>query len=231
VTRATQSLLLTLTGVVLLRMAIGDTYLNYVNAWMKWPLIGSGALLVVLGLAEVFRGEAPRSAEDEPESAHVPRAAWLIFAPSLVFFLIAPPALGAAFADRAQPASVSVDADEAGSLPALPATDPAPLLLDELMMRAWFDDGATLADRDIEITGFVSHDKGGWYVTRFMMSCCAADAYVMRVRASGADAPPDDQWVRVVGRHVAGTGSEGESDPEVVVGSLDLIETPRNPYE
>ena len=229
-TRATQSLLLGLTGVVLLRMSVGDTYLNYVNDWMKWPLVTCGALLLLLGVLDLGTTDHAEGPDHESGS-YVPRAAWLLFAPSLVFFLIAPPALGADFAARAQTASVPVEDTTEGSLPPLPASDPAPLLLDEVMMRAYFDDGATLADRRLELTGFVSHDSAGWYVTRFAMSCCAADAYVMRVAVTGADGPADDRWVRVVGTHVAGTGDGGSTAPEIIAETVELIEAPRNQYQ
>lgn len=237
VTRATQTLLLTVTGVVLLRMSIGDTYLNYVNAWMRWPLIASGALLIGLGLLELWRADDAHDGEHDGEHAadhdsgsHVPRAAWLLFAPSLVFFLVAPPALGAYFAERAETVAVTEPDVGDGGLPALPDTDPVPLAIDEVLMRAFFDDGATMAERRIEVTGFVSHDDSGWYVTQFSMNCCAADAFVMRVRASGADAPPDDQWVTVVGTHVAGTGMDGEGDPEITVESVTETAAPKNQY-
>lgn len=229
VTRETQTLLLTVTGVVLVRMASGDTYLNYVNAWMRWPLIVCGLLLVLLGLAEMWKGDDSGQHDDEDsESSHVPRAAWLLFAPSLVFFLIAPPALGAHFAERAQTVALPAEQSLELSLPPLPSTDPVPVLMDDLMMRAAY--GETLADRRLEITGFVSHDASGWYVTQFSMNCCAADAFVMMVRAIGAEPPPDDQWVRVVGSHVAGTGNEGRTVPEMTVESLELIDAPKNQY-
>jgi uncharacterized repeat protein (TIGR03943 family) len=230
VTRATQSLLLALTGVVLIRMSAGDTYLSYVNEWMKWPLVTCGAMLLLLGVLDLGTPHDAGAPGIEPGS-HVPRAAWLLFAPSLVFFLIAPPALGADFAARAQTASVPVGDDTEGDLPPLPGPDPVPVLLDDVMMRAYLDDGATLADRRLELTGFVSHDSSGWYVTRYAMSCCAADVSVMRVGVIGADAPADDQWVRVVGTHVAGTGDEGTTVPEITAEAVELIEAPRNQYQ
>jgi uncharacterized repeat protein (TIGR03943 family) len=229
VTRATQTVLLTVTGVVLIRMAAGGTYLNYVNAWMRWPLIACGVLLVLLGVLELLKREETEHVDDD-ESSHVPHAAWLLFAPSLVFFLIAPPALGAHFAERAQTVSVPTEASTEVDLPPLPSTDPAPLVMDELMMRAAYDEGETLAGRRLEITGFVSSNRTGWFVNQFSMNCCAADAAVMRIEATGADAPPDDQWVRLVGTHVAGTGNEGRTTPEIVVESIELIEAPDNQY-
>lgn len=232
VTRATQTLLLTVTGAVLVRMAIGDTYLRYVNSWMRWPLVACGVLLVLLALVDMWRDETkPDPTPDgEPESSHVPRAAWLLFVPSLVFFLIAPPALGAHFAERAQTAVVPSKPSSGVTLPALPTTDPVPVLLDEVIMRAAYD-GETLADRRLEITGFVSRDRSGeWFVTQFGMNCCAADATVMKVKATGIEAPADDQWVKVTGHYVAGTGSGGATPPEVAVEDLELIDAPTNQY-
>lgn len=229
-TRATQNLLLTVTGVVLIRMAAGDTYLNYVNPWMRWPLIACGVLLVLLGLVEVLKVDDPGQHDNDPDSSHVPHAAWLLFAPSLVFFLIAPPALGAHFAERATTAPVPVDEGSEVSLPPLQSTDPVPVVMDELLLRAAYGDGETLADRRLEITGFVSRNRSGWYVTQFSINCCAADASVMRVLASGAEPPPDDQWVRVIGTHVTGTGDEGRAAPEITVESLELIAAPKNQY-
>lgn len=226
VTRATQTLLLAITGAVLIRMASGDAYLRYVNSWMRWPLIACGALLVLLALVDVWRQD-----DGEEHDSHVPRAAWLLFVPSLVFFLIAPPALGAHFAERAQTAPVALEPADEVFLPELPDTDPAPVLLDDLIIRAAYDDGATLADRRLTFSGFVSRGGSGrWFVTRFGMNCCAADATVMRVAATGVEPPADDQWVQVVARHVAGTGDGGTTEPEVVIEELELIEPPKNQY-
>ena len=227
-TRATQTLLLAVTGAVLVRMAAGDAYLRYVSSWMRWPLIACGVLLIVLALADLWREQGSQGDEHD---AHVPRAAWLLFAPSLVFFLVAPPALGAHFAERAQNAVVPIKEASEVSLPPLPEVDPVPLTLDDVMFRAAYDDGATLADRRLELTGFISRDKSGtWYVTQFGINCCAADATVMRVAASGVEPPPDDQWVRVIATHVPGTGDGGVDLPEVTVEALEPIEAPKNQY-
>ena len=231
-TRGTQSFLLSITGAVLIRIAAGDAYLRYVNDWMRWPLIACGVLLIALALGDLLPTHDEAHGDEEPEAPHVPRAAWLLFVPSLVIFLIAPPALGAHFAERAQTTVVpSEPADDLVVAP-LPATDPAPVPLDEVILRAAYDDGVTLRDRRLELTGFVSRDKAGrWYVTQFGINCCAADATVTRILASGAEAPPDDQWVRVVATYVEGTGAGGETVPEVVVEDVEPIEAPRNQYE
>lgn len=226
-TRGTQTLLLTVTGAVLIRMTMGDTYLFYVNPWMRWPLIVCGVLLVLLALVDLRDDDG----DDDAESSHVPRAAWLLFIPSLVFFLIAPPALGAHFAERAQPAALPVEPSSEATLPELPEGDPVPVLLDDLIMRAAYYEGSTLTGRRLQITGFVSKGSSGeWYVTQFGMNCCAADATVMRVVARGVDAPAVDQWVEVVGTYIAGTGTGGKTAPEISVETVEPVETPRNQY-
>ena len=231
VTRATQTFLLSVTGAVLIRIAVGDAYLNYVNTWMRWPLIACGVLLIALAFGDLLplRGT---SVDEEPEAPHVPRAAWLLFVPSLVIFLVAPPALGAHFAERAQETVVPVQSAEAPVMAPLADADPAPIHLDELVLRAAYDDGVTLRDRRLELTGFVSRDRDGqWYVTQFGINCCAADATVTRVLASGAEAPPTDQWVKVVATHVDGTGAGGATPAEISIEELELINAPRNQYQ
>lgn len=231
-TRGTQAVLLTVTGAVLIRMAAGDAYLRYVNTWMRWPLIVCGVLFLVLSFTDVLTAPDDTPGEEEPDAPHVPRTAWLLFLPSLVIFLIAPPALGAHYAERAQ--TTAVPAEPTGELAFAPLTgaDPAPVVLDELIIRAAYDSGAaTLSGRRLEIKGFVSRNRSGdWFITQFGINCCAADATVSRVMASGADAPPDDQWVKVVGTYVEGTGASGKTVPEMSVEDVTFIKAPRNQY-
>ena len=230
-TRGTQAVLLTVTGAVLIRMAAGDAYLRYVNTWMRWPLIVCGVLLLVLSFTDVMTAPDDTPGEEEPDAPHVPRTAWLLFLPSLVIFLIAPPALGAHYAERAQTTAVPTEAVTDMNFAPLPVTDPAPLMLEELVIRAAYGEGATLQGRRLELTGFVSRDRSGkWYVTQFGINCCAADATVTRVIATGAEPPPNDQWVKVVGTYVKGTGAGGQTAPEVNVEDITLIAAPRNQY-
>jgi uncharacterized membrane protein YcgQ (UPF0703/DUF1980 family) len=80
------------------------------------------------------------------------------------------------------------------------------------------------------MVGFVSlDDEGNWYVTRFGINCCAADATPTRIRASGVEAPPRDQWVRVVGVWVEGSGVK--SVPAIDVSEVEHVEPPRMEYE
>lgn len=238
VTPATQGMLLTLTGAVLLRITVvDDVYLNYVNPWMRWPLVACGLLLLGLALSQLGLLDSTdddQAAESDggrltPASdATVPRAAWLLFLPSVLIFVVAPPALGAHLAERGVEPAAPATAELESSLTPLPATDPAPVTVTEFFVRARYDSGLTLADRSIEMTGFVSYDEdGAWYVTRFGINCCAADALATKVRASGYDAPPRDQWVSVVGTWIPGT----IKTPAVEITDLELTEPPKVQYE
>ncbi len=90
-----------------------------------------------------------------------------------------------------------------------------------------------MTGRTVEMIGFVSPRKaGGWFLTRMSLSCCAADALATKVEIRGADAPPTDSWVRVVGRYQA----SGGADPSRAVPALEAVqvepaEKPQNPYE
>ena len=106
-TRVTQGVLLTLVGAVLIRITIDDTYLRYVNTWMRWPILACGLVLVLLSVSDLATGGRHPDADQAADPAgnqgphHVPRAAWLLFLPPLVIFFITPPALGAFLAGLA----------------------------------------------------------------------------------------------------------------------------------
>lgn len=233
----TQGMALFFLGIVLVRLAAGDAYLSYVTPWMKWPVIVSGGFLVVLAVRPILGlGEqtGEQAGEQAGEDEHgVPAVTWLLLLPGLVVFTISPPALGAFLAERR--ADDAISAAPVSTFAPLPAGDPVRIDLEELAWRSQVDDGDTLVGRQVRIDGFVSLDRdGGWYVTRLTISCCAADARVVRVGidgVDGADVPPRDSWVRVDGTWVEGTGTDRRNPPRIEVADLSAIEAPRQTYE
>jgi uncharacterized repeat protein (TIGR03943 family) len=199
-------------------------------------------VLLVLGAAavvEVFvRAPAKRDghADGHPHAdghapGHAPRTAWLLTLPVFAIFLIAPPALGsyAASLDAG-----TVTAPAAGTdFPPLPPGDPATLTLGDYSVRAVWDEGRTLHGREVQLTGFVTPRKeGGWFLTRIMLSCCAADGTAVKVRARGAESLPADTWVRVVGRWAPSAAGRPEDRIAVLdVHEMRTIESPADPYE
>ncbi|WP_329274288.1 TIGR03943 family putative permease subunit [Streptomyces sp. NBC_01451] len=241
------AVLLLLTGGAVLRISLfSELYLRYVQERLRPYLVVSGVLLVLLGavaaLARHRRDEEDTDAHEHDAHdhdahghghghGHGPRVAWLLTLPALALLLFPPPALGSYSADReaAQRAAQGV-----GTFPALPAGNPLELTVGEFSSRAIFDSGRSLKGRTVRLTGFVTHgDDGAWYVTRLLVSCCAADASTSKVEIRDADAPVTDTWVTVTGTWVpkGKPGSDAAWPPVLDAGSVKKVAEPSNPYE
>jgi len=162
-----------------------------------------------------------------------PRVAWLLVLPVLAIFLVAPPALGSYSASRSN-ATVTPQSD----FPPLPSGDPVAMPVLEYASRAIWDGSGSLDGRTVRLTGFVTpRPEGGVYLTRIVLSCCAADGRPVKVALFGDAVPPGlaaDSWVTVTGRYRA---SE-ERDPVTAdrVAALEAVQVqpvaaPRQPYE
>lgn len=238
--RDAQSILLVLLGGALLRISLGETYLRYVKESLQPFLIVSGVLLVALGLVSLIRDNRRRrepAVPDGHDHAHGPKVAWLLLLPVLSIFLIAPPALGSYAASRDD-----AEIAEPEALPAFPPLpEPAagvewvPLSLTNYYTRAVWDDGVSLTDRPIQLTGFVTdRPEGGFYLTRLRISCCAADASPIKVVIETADAiPAPDTWLAVTGRYAPAVlnAAEGYEEPVLTAGTLQVIPAPELQYE
>lgn len=243
-TRTTQALVVGFLGAVLLRLSLGDGYLRYVTGWMKWPLVATGVVLLGLTAWMLLRPvpeqdserDSERVAEDDSEEdghGHkVPVMTWLAILPGVIVFVASPPSLGAYLAERRADDPVAA-APDAEILP-LPASDgPVDVEVAEFMWRAGVEDGSTIKDRDVRLTGFVSTDEtGSWYVTRIAIACCAADATASRVRVEGHDeVPPRDSWVAVTGRWVVGSAPGAAAETAIEATSVEPREAPANTYQ
>jgi uncharacterized repeat protein (TIGR03943 family) len=243
VKRNLQVLLLLLTGAGLLHIALfSDLYLRYVKAGLRPLLIASGVLLVLLGMIGAardgfpFSGNEPGHGPDHHGNGHGhdhakgPRIAWLLYVPALLLLLFAPPALGSYTASRNDTVAA---ASGAGTFPALPATNPLPLSLSEFSFRANWDTGTSLHGRTVRLTGFVTPGTNGtWYLTRLIVTCCAADATAVKVEMHGATAPPTDAWVTVTGTwHPTGKVGTDSARPALDTATVKRIPEPDDPYQ
>lgn len=215
--RSAQAVILTAIGAVALRVGITDEYTRYVNEWMRWPLVVSGALLVALAFSTVFGGH------DEEDHRTTP-AAWALLVPVVIAFVVQPPALGAYVADRRVNDVASVSYDEAAVAPLGEGRTHEMLVSEFVALAATYGD--VITDRDVRLTGFVTRDDDGWYVTRLTLRCCAADAAAFKVRVDGVDAPPDNQWVAVVGTWVRGTGEGAAATEAPALAASEVVEVP-----
>ena len=228
--RGTQQALLLLLGVVVLFVAGSDRYLDYVRAGFRPFLLAAGVVLV---LVAVGGWVGPRSREEHPG----PGVGWLLAAPVAVVLVVAPPALGSYTASRQATASVtSLDAAPSAALGANdPGTDHRTMTLFDYFVAVQQPDRSAIEGRRVRLVGFVSpRAAGGWYVTRFVVNCCAADATAVRIAVPDGPAGFEaDQWVEVIG--TAGDASVdpavGHPEPAVDALSVRAVEPPAEPYE
>ncbi|MBJ7901780.1 TIGR03943 family protein [Streptomyces sp. DSM 110735] len=141
------------------------------------------------------------------DHSRAPKVAWLLALPALSLLVWAPPALGAYTASHASTKSAPpVRQTRFEPLPA--STAPVPLTLTGFTNRVQQDPARSLKDRAVQLTGFVTPGgaDGGWYLTRIIFTCCAADSQTVKLRMYGSDAPPANTWLSVTGTwHPTGT--------------------------
>ncbi|MFB8130009.1 TIGR03943 family putative permease subunit [Streptomyces mirabilis] len=242
--RPLQVTLLVLSGLGLLHASLfTDLSLRFVKEGMRPMLVASGVLLLVLGVAEAWSSQKPVSGDAADSHSHdhgqddghghdhstVPRIAWLLFLPALSLLFYAPPALGAYTAAREAPKAVA----EQRYFDPLPATSPIPLTLTQFTSRVQQDHKRDIGGRSVRMTGFVTPDKGadGWYLTRIIFTCCAADAQSVKVRIHGAAALPANTWVTVIGTwHPGGTLGTSSAPAALDARTVKKVAKPVNAY-
>jgi uncharacterized repeat protein (TIGR03943 family) len=283
VNRLTQSVIVSVVGLVSGLATVNGLFLNFVKPTLQWPLLVASAVLVAIGVY----GALVESADDTPAEARTPqrgdepghtdqdvsidqvsrdavapgssgaaeplphhefvtqtphthaggpRIAWLLVVPFVLMGVAAPPPLGAFSAQQDSGLVTTVDSAYDG-IPPLPASSaPVALTLSEYSARAVYDQNKTLQGRTVRLTGFVSGRKGGqgWVLTRIALSCCAADAYAVKVDVKGGQRLPDNTWLDVIGSWVPTPGSADTDNPGlpiVRIQTMTQVPMPRNPYE
>jgi uncharacterized repeat protein (TIGR03943 family) len=228
--RQAQGVILLLLGGAVLRISLTDVYLRYVKHGLRPFLIAAGILLVGTAIATLWYELSSRSPDDHhhPE----PKVAWLLLLPVLGLLLVAPPALGSYSANRSGTALTA-----SNDYAPLPAGNPVHLSVLDYAARAVFDQGHSLTNRRIELSGFLTAaPDGSWYLTRMILTCCAADARPIKVALSGAvpDGLTADGWLQVVGNYSSQTAKDpvnGERIPYLAVETAESITAPAEPYE
>jgi uncharacterized repeat protein (TIGR03943 family) len=238
-----------------LRLSLTDAFARFIRPGMRIPLIAASVVLAALGIATLARSwrahRRPASAEHQHDERqhdkhqhddhqHGSFVSWLLIAPVAVLLLVAPASLGAYAASRGAVRTTQLaqsQGAEVGTLP--PATKGATQLsLTSYSNFALYDTKEQLKGRPVRLVGFVAHDSaapGGYYLTRFVIACCAADAFPVQVVLHGkVPALPDDTWITVEGTwHPTTTNPEGNDvfRAELDVTSVTATAKPGEPYE
>jgi uncharacterized repeat protein (TIGR03943 family) len=257
--REAQAVLLVLIGGTLLKISIAGSYLRYVRVGLRPFLIAAGVVLVAVGVATLWQVLArrpglagrqvarPSATTDSHNDAHHHDdahhaghrhgrfdVAWLLVLPVLGLLLIAPPPLGTYAASRSGTAAAAVPVSR---LPPLPEGDPTRISVLDYAARAITDHGRTLRGRRVTMSGFLlAGDSGQWFLTRMVITCCAADASPVKVGLTG-DVPDDllvaGVWIEVVGRFTEQTTRDTVNDetiPYVQVETAHAIPAPKQQY-
>jgi uncharacterized repeat protein (TIGR03943 family) len=229
VNRSAQGTILLLVGAAVFRASVTDLYLRYVKEGLRPFLIAAGVLLIAGGVMTLwyeFKGVK------EDDHGHRLGTAWLLVVPVLALLMVVPPALGSFAAGR-----TGTSLPQASDFGPMPAGDPAKISVIEYASRAVFDHGRSLGERRVRMTGFlVPGPNGQVYLTRMILTCCAADARPVKVGLTG-DVPTGlkpDTWVDVTGQYTAKAGTDRvnhETIPYLNVIGYRLIDIPREQYE
>lgn len=214
------------------------------SEYLKRPAAGGGERLEgpehldghAAGGAE--RLESSEYFEGHADGGHAhahrePRISWLLVLPILALILVAPPALGSYSAMRTGTALQ----EQPWGFADLPAGDPVRLSLVDYAGRAAYDDGRSLSDRRIRITGFLALDRGGTpYLVRMALSCCAADAQPVKIGLTGRIPPVlrPDAWVEVTGTYTTKQTKDPVNDgiiPFLDVTRVAPVKAPRDTYD
>lgn len=254
----TQGGLLFVLAAMGLRLSLTDAFARFVRPGMRWPLILASLFVGYLGFATIRRAwKSPGDDhaghdhaghdhgdgdDDDCGHEHRPTVAWLLALPVAVILVVAPASLGAFAADRSVQRTTQLSEAEGVNLGALPGPNPATglveLSLTDYSNFALFDVNQRLEGVKVKLVGFVaSSDEapGGYYLARFTIACCAADAFVAKVGMHG-DLPAlaDDTWIAVEGvwRPTPQT-AEGTRRfiAEIDVTNVTEVPIPDEPYE
>jgi uncharacterized repeat protein (TIGR03943 family) len=229
--REVQGVVQVLVGAAVLRASLTDLYLRYVRSGLRPFLVVAGAVLIIAGVATLWY-ELRRGRGSENHSHREPRIAWLLLLPLFALIIVGPPALGSYAADRNGTAL-----QQPPGFDRLPADDPLQIEVLDYATRAVYDHGRGLANRRITLVGFITiGHTGAPYLTRMVMSCCAADALPIKVGLSGKvpSNPKPNTWLEITGRYTTRKIADEANDGPIPF--IDIIEArpvpaPRQPYE
>ena len=184
-------------GTVTIRLVWTGGFGWFVQQRMRYPLLAAAVVLLGFGLYEAFLGMGNEKRDpDSIRRSVAPKVGWLLILPFLVLISVAPTGLGAAAADRVD--AYTPTESEITYAAVDSADGPVEMRVYEFLDRAIWDDSGSLEDVPIRLEGLVVNDPSvpdGFKLTRFLVSCCAADGIPLQVAVHGTPALEDDTWV------------------------------------
>ena len=222
--RAVMAAMLLGWGAFLAWMAISNTMARFLGPRTYWVAWFGAAMLLMSGFVSAIhaaRAAGPRAG----------RSDWagvvLLSVPVALVLALPAPQLGAQAASRK---AVGVGA-LSGFVP--PPSSGAEIGLEEIhyaaMSREYADQVGIVEGAEVDLIGFVTHPKsmkeGTYSLTRFYISCCAADAVPYSVAIAADEDLPDDTWLNITGTLVR-RGEVFLVEPA----QIETIKEPSTPY-
>jgi putative membrane protein len=237
--RVLKGLVLSGLALFMTRTITDGTLLFYISrrfAWLTWV---ATLLLVLMAFAyQSSRLEDADGQQSENHHVHDRHAdSWipiaLVAIPLLLGLLVPPRPLGAYAAGTREINTDGVGLADDGSV--FRRDEAQRNILDWLRAFGAAGDPSRFSGQESRVIGFVYRDdslgSNRFMVSRFVVSCCVADAAPLGLVVSWADSAdlPSDAWVEVVGRFEVGDYG-GQSTPILQAESVALITPPTQPY-
>ena len=242
-TTSWKAIILIVMGLFLFSRILSGTLLFYINERFLWLTVLAALGLILVGISYRYRTEHDHDHDDhhhDHDGHSHGQLSWmgllLIASPMVLGLAIPPKPLGAAAMtnrDISLESLTSAAAPEGGAVLSKPKTEKN--ILDWIIDFRQTSDPAALAGEEVKLVGFVYRDdrfaEDSFMVSRFVVSCCAADAAPLGLVVHWPDSPTlaDDQWVEVTGVLEPGEFG-GEQLPLVKAASVTSTDVPDQPY-
>lgn len=239
-TRSFQGLILLGLCVFFASKAINGQLTWYINArFIPLTLFGILflAILAQTVFAEVRRSRAEDNEEHEHhhEYEHSPTGLWVMLIPLLIGVLIPPrPLDSSAFTSKGFNTSAPlVSAESSAQL--FETESEERNILDWLKLFNYNNDVTQFVGQPASVIGFVYFDEAlgenQFYVSRFVVSCCAADGFAiaMPVEWNDLSSLEQDAWIQVKGT-IEAIVIDDRNVPLIVAESVQEVPAPERPY-
>jgi uncharacterized repeat protein (TIGR03943 family) len=238
-TRSFQGLILLGLCIFFASKAINGQLTWYINARFI-PLTLFGILFLAI-LAQTVFAEVRRSRTEDDEHEHhhehqhSPTGLWVMLIPLLIGVLIPPrPLDSSAFTSKGLNTNAPlVSAESSAQL--FETESEERNILDWLKLFNYNSDVAQFSGQQASVIGFVYFDEAlgenQFYVSRFVVSCCAADGFAiaMPVQWNDLSSLEQDSWVQVKGT-IEAIVIDDRNAPLIVAESVQEVPVPERPY-
>lgn len=239
--RSFQALLLLALFIFLMNKVFNNQLLWYIN--QRFAALTQVGIVFLAVLAQqlfsaVRRARAREQAgEHDHDHSHAPAAInlWIMLVPLLIGVLIPAKPLdsNAVAAKGLTTSSALISSDSTSRL--LETESEQRNILDWVKLFYFEEDLNPFIGQQASVIGFVYPDaslpEGQFFVSRFILSCCAADGYAvgMIVESPEAKTLEADTWVKVTGL-VDVASYDGRPSPLIRAEAIEIVPQPDQPY-